>query len=275
MNAVTQVKHWPAHLYLDYARVENKTIVARRQHAGPLTIQKPFYPENVCHTYLLHPPGGVASGDSLDIRINLQEQAHSLLTTPASGKFYRSSGSEAQLEQRFDLAPGTAVEWLPQENIFFDGAQVKLLTRFNIQAGARFFAWDISCFGRPSCGERWLHGRVDQRFEIWQENRPLFLERNLLDGNSEIMHAHWGMGGNPVSAIMLVNGMDKEKLEDLRDLNQTMNGKISLTLINQLLVARYLGEKVNEAKSCFHLIWQHTRPQQLGIEACIPRIWNT
>jgi len=62
---------WQAYLTLGFAHNHGKTILAHRRHSGPLTVQRPFYPEgNVCHVYLLHPPGGVVAGDRLVIDIN-------------------------------------------------------------------------------------------------------------------------------------------------------------------------------------------------------------
>jgi len=50
---------WEARIELGFERRHRRTVMARR-HYGPLAVQKPFYPEGeICHTYLIHPPGGI------------------------------------------------------------------------------------------------------------------------------------------------------------------------------------------------------------------------
>ena len=59
---------WHARLQLDYT-LEAERCVLRHQHSGPLRILQSLYPEgdSVCHNVLVHPPGGLVGGDTLDI----------------------------------------------------------------------------------------------------------------------------------------------------------------------------------------------------------------
>ena len=64
MTGMAVSEGWQARLDLEFALSQQKTVISKRRHSGPLTIQRPFYPEgDVCHLYLLHPPGGVVAGD--------------------------------------------------------------------------------------------------------------------------------------------------------------------------------------------------------------------
>src|SRR5262245_14402851 len=123
MNALIEASAgWLASLDLEFARSGSRTVLARRSHVGPLIVQRPFYPEgDVCHVYLVHPPGGVVGGDTLELRARVHDGAHALITTPAATKFYRSEGRMARQVQ--DIALDAAIfEWLPQETILFADA---------------------------------------------------------------------------------------------------------------------------------------------------------
>src|SRR5258708_15750293 len=86
---------WQADLDLAFMRRGERTVLTRNQHRGPLQVQKALYPEGeeTCHIAVLHPPGGVAAGDPLCVRVSLGEKSPALLTTPRATKWDRSDGA--------------------------------------------------------------------------------------------------------------------------------------------------------------------------------------
>ena len=115
-----------------------RTRLVERRHKGPLVVQRPFWPEgDPCHVYLVHPPGGVVGGDELRIDAQLDPGAHALITTPAATKFYRCEGRISSQAQELRAA-GATLEWLPQENIFYRGADARTATRVHIDGAFAF-----------------------------------------------------------------------------------------------------------------------------------------
>ncbi len=190
--AQAQATGWHANLNLRFARRRGHTALVERRHSGPLLVQSPFYPEGgVCHTYVLHPPGGVAGGDQLSIKTHVGDNSHALLTTPAAGKFYRCAQGVAAQSVELVVERGAALEWLPQENIFFAGTHASLTVKVALEADASFIGWDISCFGRPACEESFHSGSVCSDLHLNRAELPILMEQlNVVPGIRSIIGHH-------------------------------------------------------------------------------------
>ena len=270
---------WKAKLHLKFVEENHKTVLKQRSHQGPLQVQKAFYPETNggCHVYILHPPGGVVGGDSFDIKIEVDSNAKVLVTTPAAGKFYRSAGDEAYQQQTITVADHGVLEWFPSENIFFPGAKVKLETRVDLSRESHFIGWDILCLGRPAIGETFSQGQLTQKFEIFQNGRPIRLDRLLVREKDAILDAKWGLGGKPVLGTFFCLTPRKDLVDSLRQsIGSPENDDLfSVTFVDDIILCRYLGNSVEHVKRNFIKAWQILRVALRDHEAVIPRIWNT
>jgi urease accessory protein len=270
---------WKAKLQLKFIEENNKTILKHRSHQGPLQVQKVFYPETngACHVYILHPPGGVVGGDSFDIQVQVDSNAKVLVTTPAAGKFYRSSGNEAFQQQTITVADHGVLEWFPAENIFFRGAKANLRTRIDLSRESHFIGWDILCLGRPTIGEVFSQGHLTQKVDIFLNGRPVCLERLMVRENDAILDAKWGLGGKPVVGSFFCFSSRKDIVDLLRQsISLSENGDLfSITLLDGIILCRYLGNSVERVKRNFIKFWQILRLALRNHEAVAPRIWNT
>jgi urease accessory protein len=286
--AVFDEQGWRARLDLGFdSDASGSTRLCSISHEGPLRVQRPFYPEGAktCHVYILHPPGGMVTGDALKLCINLDERSEAVLTTPSAGKIYRADASERSQYQEVNLeiAAGGCIEWLPQETIVFDGARGELLTRLNLTGNARAALWDIVCLGRPACGELFQEGYLAQNLHIQRDGKSLYRERNVFFGGSDLLHQSWGMSGQPVSGTLLMTvELAAGKIDELREQLQYRLGEsgpdkglLGLSTFDGLLVARYIGPSAEECKHCFEQVWSFVRPDLCGREVHRPRIWNT
>ena len=276
---------WKASLALTFTARLGATLLVRRGQHGPLAVQRPFFPEGreVCHAYVLHPPGGIVPGDTLDLDILVEKGAHALVTTPAATKVYTSDGRTSKLAQSLRVEDGAFVEWFPSETILFEGARIDLQTRVQLSGHAGFLGWDILCLGRPACGERFATGWCRQRLELWRDDSPLIVERARYAGavRDAIHDATWGLRGASVTATLFATPIDLGKdamaatLGELRELPVTEGELRSATLVRGVLVMRYLGNSVERARILFEKAWHVLRPKLVGRPACLPRIWST
>ncbi|MBW4581301.1 MAG: urease accessory protein UreD [Tildeniella nuda ZEHNDER 1965/U140] len=268
---------WRGSLKLVYASHEQATRVAYAQARAPLKMQRSLYPEGkvVCHNIILHTAGGIVGGDRLDLDIQLQPYANALLTTASAGKIYRTNGLKANQTIHVDVATGACLEWLPQETIVFDRAIYRQNMRIELAAGATWLGWEMTRFGRSARDETFLQGDWRSHTEIWQEGRPLWIDRQWLPGSEASFYGHHGLAGCPVvgSFAFVGQAVDPTLVEKARSL-WTGAGESGVTRLQSGLLCRYRGHSTAEVRRWFVEVWRLMRLSFLGRSGCVPRVWG-
>lgn len=276
---VSTASRWDASLELDFALLERRSSLVRRRHSGPLVVQKTLHPEGerVCHAILLHPPGGVAGGDRLHLRVGIEAGAHALLTTPGAGKWYKANGSDAAQTVSILVEDGALFEQLPQETIVYNAARADWRTRIELGGGAVYAGWDVTCLGRRAAGERFFEGLLRQRVQIVRDGRLLWSEHVRLRGGDALLQSVAGLRGCCMTATFLVAAGDVPPaiLDACRSMPAPPGCHAGVTAPPGLFVARCLGDHARDARAWFEAMWAILRPWYAGIAAQRPRIWNT
>lgn len=270
---------WLAELELWFGSSAGKTRLMRRRHVGPLVVQRPFHPESdgTCHVYLLHPPGGIAGGDELKLHFHLGADARALLTTPAATKFYRSQHGPSTQSTSIEIGAQATCEYLPQETILFDGANARIDNTISLEADAAFVGWDFLCLGRPAANERFESGRFSQRIKITRDAKPIWFERVELSGGSPLLYQAFALASRPTLGTMVYAGAIAEDAADRvrAAIGDSGDGIFSVSQLEQVVVCRYLGERLEDGKALFLQAWNVLRMTGQGKAANIPRIWAT
>jgi urease accessory protein len=271
---------WQASLALGFSRREDSTVLARREHCGPLRVQKALYPEGpgLCHAIVLHPPSGIVGGDRLQIDVEVGECSQALLTTPGAGKWYRSAGPIADQVVSVKVGAGATAEWLPQESIVFSGAQAHMRTTVELAGDARFIGVETLCFGRRASGETFDRGSLRLASDIRIDGKPLWQERGCIAGGSPLLESPIGLAGYSLCSTVLAAGVDidAQTLAACRTATTKEAGaQFGVSAMPRLFVGRYLGHSTEAAREWFVTLWQHLRPIMIGRNAVVPRIWNT
>jgi urease accessory protein len=271
--APREADNWRAEIHLGLGCDRGRTVLVSRSHSGPLTVQRPFYPEGaVCHVYLLHPPGGVVGGDELRVDVTSAPDSAALLTTPAASKFYRSGGPIARQIVNLRLANRAALEWLPQEAIVFRGARLRASLHATLAEQSRFIAWDTVCLGRPACNEGFGTGSGLFEVRIERQGRPLLLER--FHASAESAGAGWGLRGMPIWSGLWACPFPRLEMPAVRSILEEREFW-GCTLLGDLLVCRGIGDKMAAMRRTLVKLWEAIRPVVCGLPACPPRIWAT
>ncbi len=282
---------WHGHLTLNYRLDPHQATprtIAHDRHDGPLRVLQRLYPEGdaVCHHVLVHPPGGLVGGDTLDVALDLAEGSHALITTPGATRYYRSDGAPATQRVTARLADGARLEWLPLETIAYDGCLARNEMRFELAPGAQMMGWDLLALGLPAADLAWRRGHYEQRIElpgVWLEQARLSADDHaLLDSplgwaGQRVLGTFWLASGTALPRAATEAALDAARslLADWpAEPGLVLHAGVSATQPS-CLVLRVLAPRVEPAMKHMAAVWALWREQLWGRVACPPRVWST
>ena len=273
---------WRADLKLDYT-LESQRTVARYLHQGPLRILQSLYPEGdqICHNVLVHPPGGLVGGDTLDIQVNVAEGAHALVSTPSATRFYKSGGQAALQQVTATLAPGARLEWLPLEAIAYNDCEATNRAIFNLAPTSELMAWDVTALGLPSSAMAFEQGHFQQHLEI----PGVWLERgNLRGDDTRWLNSPLGLAGQKCLASLVFasgNNIEPQRaaqaLEAAREVLEAhpLRLQAGVTCAHpQVIVLRVMSPLVEPSMNLLKKVWAVWRHTLWALPSTPPRIWS-
>ena len=273
---------WRADLKLDYTLESQRTVV-RYLHQGPLRILQSLYPEGdqICHNVLVHPPGGLVGGDTLDIQVNVAEGAHGLVSTPGATRFYKSGGHPALQQVVAHLADNAKLEWLPLEAIAYNDCEATNRAIFNLAPSAELITWDVTALGLPSSDMAFTQGHFQQHIEI----PGVWLERGNIRGeDTRWLNSPLGLaGGKCLASLVFASGsaIDSDRttqaLEAAREVIEShpLRLQAGITCAHpQVIVLRVMSPLVEPTMDLLKKVWAVWRHTLWALPSTPPRIWS-
>jgi urease accessory protein len=272
---------WQANLKLAYTR-QGERVVARHEHSGPLRILQSLYPEGdaICHNVLVHPPGGLVGGDTLDIAVQAASGAHGLVTTPGATRFYRSDGPLALQTTRIALEAGARLEWLPLEALCYNDCNAENRLVMRPEPSAELLGWDVTAFGLPNANLPFVKGSFAQHIEL----PGVWLERGRIDAaDARLMDGPTGLAGaRCMASLFFVAGapLARPRKQLALDLARALIADSSLAATAgatspnpQVIVLRVLAPLVEPAMQLLRAVRTAWRQELWQLPDCNPRIW--
>ena len=116
-------------------------------------------------------------------------------------------------------------------------------------------------FGRSASGERFIEGEWRSHTEVWQHDRPIWVDRQWLPRQRGVIHQS-STGWQPVlwlgSFAWIGRSVEPELIETARSV-WAGNGEIGVTRLMSGLLCRYRGDSTMEARQWFIEVWRLVR----------------
>ncbi len=138
--------------------------------------------------------------------------------------------------------------------------------------------WEINCYGRPASKELFESGKVMTRLEVYRDGAPLILDRLLVD-DAQALQSKVSLNHYPCFGTFISTNVTQELLDEARNsvekFSQSDELQIGLTLLDDLLVVRCLGQHAEQVSTTLKAVWSALRPEIMQRSVCLPRIWST
>ncbi|MEK9679797.1 MAG: urease accessory protein UreD, partial [Rhodospirillaceae bacterium] len=170
------------------------------------------------------------------------------------------------------------LEYLPQETILFASARLNRNTRIEVDRSAKVLAGEMLVFGRLGSGEVFTKGYLREDWTIYRDGRLAWADALLLDDDvTAPLHHPAGFDGATAMATGVYAGPDAETyLDDVRELlaDEKPGLRAGVSLVNGLLVMRWLARDPAMLRQSFGNCWQNFRAAAGGLPARMPRLWE-
>ena len=224
-----------------------------------------------CEGVLINTGGGMAGGDRMAVAASVGEGAAAVLTTQAAEKVYRSDGPDAEVAVRLALAPGSRLDWLPQEQLLFDGARLRRTLDIDMAGDAALTLVESVVFGRVARGEALEEGAFRDRWRVRRDGRLVFAEDVRLDGaiRAALARRAVGSGARALATVLHLAPDAEARREEARAALDGVAGECGASAWNGMLVARFLSPDPQRLRADLVRFLERFRGRPM------PRSWQT
>jgi urease accessory protein len=192
---------------------------------------------------LINTGGGMAGGDRLAVSVEARRGAEAVMTSQAAEKIYRSEGEDAEIAISLRLEEGSRLDWLPQEQILFDGARLSRRLDVAMAGDAALTIVEGAVFGRLAMGETVRTGAFKDRWRIRRDGRLAFAEDVRLEGSIDetLARRAVGAGARALATFLFVAPGAEAGLERARACLKDAAVACGASAFDGMLVARFLA----------------------------------
>ena len=244
------------------------TVVDRLWQQGCAKLRLPKAANGDFEVIMINSSGGLTGGDRLDWAFTAEAGCAMTVTTQACEKVYASIGGTADVSTSISIGAGAHVNWLPQETILFDQAQLSRRLMIDLHGSATALIVEPVLLGRLAMDETVISGLLRDRWTIRRDGRTIHAEAFKLgpDMAAQTAQASVLNGANAFATLLLLDPDCERLLEPARII---IGDKGGASFWNGKLLARLIDEDG-------YALRQRLVPlvSLLNKQASLPKCWS-
>ena len=264
---------------IEFFHRDGYTNLSHLYQRDPVRILFPDFPaDEIKQGIIVTTSGGMVGGDKISLDLTFGERTSAMVMPQAAEKIYGSSRYDSVINVDLKAKSMAWAEYLPQETILFDGARLNRTTRIEATADAKILAGEIIVFGRQGSGETFTTGFLRDAWEVRRDQKLIWADTLLLKNNVSkvINHPACFDGASVVGTVILICDDIDSYIGEVQGIlsNTFTTVRTGASLINGVLVARFIGKDALNLRKSFSLLWRSLRHSVASLPKTMPRLWQ-
>lgn len=157
---------------------------------APLHLSKPHEDADALVVNLVNPTAGIFDDDEIEMRVKVEPSANLVLTTPSSGRVYRSrNGGHAKVKQTLEIGADAFLEYCPEPFIPHAGARYRQQNIIEFVPGSSLIYFEWLAPGRVASGEVFEYEELRWETDLRCGGRLVARERYTLSPRNHSLRA--------------------------------------------------------------------------------------
>lgn len=251
---------------------DGATRLADLEQSGSAKARLPRVHDPVPVAVFLNTAGGLTGGDRMEFVAEVGPGAAAVATSQAAERIYRSPEGPARVENLLRVAAGGRLDWLPQETIVFDRAELVRSFSADLEGDAALLALESVVVGRQAMGEDVRALAFRDRWRIRRDGRLVFADETRISGDATdiLSGPATAAGGRAFATLVDCRPGAAEDLARARDLLAPLQDELrcGASALPDCLVLRFVaqtGQALRQGLVGFLEAWRGTP---------LPRPWS-
>ncbi len=220
---------------------DGKTVIDRLWQQGCSKLRLPKAANGDFEVVMINSSGGLTGGDRLDWAFTAADDCTMTVTTQACEKIYASLGGPAEVHTEISVGANGHINWLPQETIVFNEAQLSRRLEVNLADTSTALLVEPVLLGRLAMDEVLMTGELRDQWNIRQNGKLIHAERFALGPDVANLRPQRAVldGAHAYATVLMIDPLAEQFLDKARAIIGPLG---SASFWNGRLLARLIDE---------------------------------